>query len=76
MKLDKFRYNEADEIKISQCVFCKHKQSGTKCKAFERIPNEILNNEFDHRIEYPNDNNIQFEANDGVEQETIDKLFE
>ena len=30
------------------CVYCKHHIFGAMCKAFDRIPNEILTGENDH----------------------------
>ena len=32
-----------------------------RCLAFDRIPAEIVNNQFDHRKPYPGDRGIRFE---------------
>ena len=54
------------------CPVCKHFLGRNDrlvwiCKAFpEEIPVEIVDNEFDHRNPYPNDNGIQFEIEDGI----------
>lgn len=51
---------------LSQCAFCTRKQPGTRCKAFpDGIPAEILQNRFDHRLNYPGDNGVTFEALEG-----------
>lgn len=54
---------------MHQCAFCKHYQ-GNKgvtclCSAFpEGIPDEIINNEFDHKQPYPGDHNIHWEQSE------------
>jgi hypothetical protein len=51
----------------SQCDICKHRREGWTCQAFpDGIPEQIQNNEHDHRQPYPGDNGIQFEP---IEQE-------
>lgn len=75
MQSGKFSWKDKLEVKISQCAFCKHKQMGKICLAFNIIPDEILSNSIDHRQVYPGDNNIQFEPNEGVNSEDIDYLF-
>ena len=74
--MSKFEWMPED-VKISQCAFCSNKLHGKICKAFlNGIPDEILNNQFDHRNAYSGDNGIQFEANDGVDISDVDRLFE
>ena len=51
-------------IQIASCYQCKHKLDGLRCKAFEKIPSEIIKGDNDHRKPYPGDNGIQFEALD------------
>jgi len=47
---------------ISQCLRCKHKRFDNKCAAFpDRIPDEILLNEFDHREPWPGDGGVRFQ---------------
>ena len=51
------------QITLSQCLQCKHKRFDNKCEAFtDRIPDAILNNEFDHRERYPGDGGVRFQA--------------
>ncbi|MGV8164637.1 MAG: hypothetical protein ACLKAK_07255 [Alkaliphilus sp.] len=52
-----------------QCVRCKHFSAeepedfiGSKCKAFPRIPREILEGKRDHRQPFPGDGGIRFES--------------
>ena len=53
------------QLEASQCSFCKHNGSDWNCTAFpEEIPDEILSNEFDHRLPHPGDNGVRFEPND------------
>lgn len=49
-------------IPIMRCMICAHLMEGTECKAFKKIPDEILIGTVDHRKPYPGDNGIQFEA--------------
>jgi hypothetical protein len=51
-----------------QCVRCKHfiikpppDHIGSSCKAFKRIPREILDGKHDHRFPFPGDGGIRFE---------------
>ncbi len=48
-----------------KCVFCKHfieRKGPFSCKAFPSgIPEDILQDGFDHSKPYPNDNGIMFE---------------
>lgn len=48
---------------IPPCWTCKHKHlTGPTCEAFpEKIPDEILTGEHQHREPYPGDNGIQYE---------------
>ena len=44
------------------CNSCKHYILGTvSCKAFERIPDEVLNCENDHKLPIAGDHGIQWE---------------
>ncbi len=51
-----------------QCARCKHLSSespadgiGSKCKAFSRIPQEILEGKHDHKLPFPGDRGVRFE---------------
>ncbi|MBT9174344.1 MAG: hypothetical protein DDT21_02758 [Syntrophomonadaceae bacterium] len=51
-----------------QCVRCRHWSLerpkdfiGSKCKAFQRIPREILEGKHDHRRPFSGDGGIRFE---------------
>ena len=54
---------------VHQCAFCKH-YKGNKgvtclCTAFpEGVPEEIINNKFDHRHSYPGDHGIRWEQSE------------
>nr|PZN08600.1 MAG: hypothetical protein DIU64_10235 [Caldicoprobacter oshimai] len=56
-----------------QCVRCKYWMGiaedfiGSSCKAFKRIPREILEGKHDHRLPFPGDNGIRFEPIDEEE---------
>lgn len=53
------------------CIDCRHYRRHLKCAAFpERIPDEILEGEHDHREPYPGDNGIQYEPLPDTEPET------
>ena len=43
------------------CLECKHYKSEWKCKAFEKIPEEIINGNNPHTEPFKGDNGIQFE---------------
>jgi hypothetical protein len=64
---DRFTWNERSgypEVIVPQCQSCKHKNEGDgwpSCTAFDRIPAEILTNEFDHTKRYPGDGGIRYE---------------
>lgn len=47
----------------AQCFTCKHfdRQDGLSCSAFDRIPGEILDMNFDHRKPYPGDQGVRWE---------------
>lgn len=56
-------------IPNTQCAFCKHfrgdDRTGNFCDAFpdgDGIPQEIIDNDFDHRQPHKGDHGIQFEA--------------
>ena len=69
---------EADEssdgIIEAQCNFCKHLKRGTvTCIAFpERIPDQILSNQWDHTSPIEGDHGIQFEPNRAGEATIIE----
>lgn len=47
----------------SQCDVCAHRRAGKTCDAFpDGIPEEVFSNERDHRMPYPGDGGIRFEA--------------
>ena len=59
-------------ISVPNCLSCKHfiesfptppgeEATWMRCLAFDRIPAEIVNNQFDHRKPYPGDRGIRFE---------------
>jgi hypothetical protein len=49
------------------CYYCQH-SNGRTCSAFPtRIPDEILDGEYDHRYPFPGDNGIRFQLLEGWE---------
>jgi len=60
---------------IPSCPFCKHLDYDNlnehgfhhRCKAFQKIPMEILQGEHQHDTPYPGDNGITFERADADE---------
>lgn len=70
-----FTYQTDQEFNVSQCAYCKHKGKGAYCDAFDEIPMDILRNKVDHRKPIEGDRNIQFEPNNGVKSEQLDRLF-
>lgn len=48
-------------IELPQCAFCKNYEEKQKCKAYDKIPNEIWNNSIIHSIKYKQKNEILFE---------------
>ncbi len=78
-KTDRFMWD--DGILVSQCMLCKHRSDDADeqvCDAFPKgIPDEIIANEFDHRDKWtkkPGDKGIQFEARDGVSDESLEMI--
>ena len=52
-----------EQIGIVQCEKCKHGRVPGKCDAFpDGVPLEIAAGEHDHRVPFPGDNGIRFEA--------------
>ena len=49
------------DVGFPQCNTCVHKLEILSCKAFPKIPSEILSGEHDHRKPFKNDNGIRFE---------------
>ena len=50
-------------VSLTPCRTCKHRTGPMTCEAFDvTIPMPILKGEFDHKLPYPNDNGIQYEA--------------
>ena len=61
-------------IYVHQCALCRHLTPneptgrGRTCTAFPQgIPQEILQNRFDHRKPYPGDHGIRFQAEEDLE---------
>ncbi len=53
--------SQPGEMGFTQRVMCQHRQEARKCVAFpDGIPQEIIDNEFDHRKPYPGDRGIRF----------------
>jgi len=53
-------------LSIPRCFSCRHYQGpepsgGFKCAAFERIPQEILDNEVDHTKPFKGDRGVRYE---------------
>jgi len=63
---DEFKEVEKKYIKDTfgefQCDGCRHYLGGPQCRAFERIPHDILDGTHDHRTPYPGDRGIRWEA--------------
>lgn len=61
-RADRFSF-DPNGVVWSQCVFCKHKHSGSgTCNAFpDGIPMPILTNDADHREWYPGDHGVRYE---------------
>ncbi len=58
---DRFLISD-DDIRLTQCILCKHYTEQKRCEAFPNgIPEAIWENKFDHRMPYRGDNGIQFE---------------
>lgn len=56
------------------CDLCKHRLDGfpANCKAYPLgIPKGIVTGVYDHRSAQPGDQNVQFEAKDGVTKEEV-----
>lgn len=65
--MNKFLYENKDEIKSCICPSCKNWFGSDRCKAFpdkSGIPNEILVGENDHKKPFQGDNGIQYEKFD------------
>lgn len=73
---EKFIYDKIEQVKMSQCIYCKHKGNGKYCDAFDTIPQDILDNKTDHRQPIKGDRGIQFEPNKGIDPKRLDRLFE
>lgn len=46
---------------IIVCYTCKHYTGNMRCKAFDKIPDDILIGKNDHRQAYPGDKGIRYE---------------
>lgn len=60
---------------VAQCWYCRHLAvgAGWRCAAFpEGVPRVIVENAHDHRIEYPGDRGVRFEAKEGTEELAAD----
>jgi hypothetical protein len=57
-------------VVVSQCRLCRHAAlgpAGAACKAFpSHIPDEILQNEADHRLPFEGDDGVRFEPRPDV----------
>lgn len=55
-------------MQSQQCLECRHYLGEAMCAAFpEKIPEEIMTDEFDHIRPYPGDHGIQFEPQPGYD---------
>jgi len=60
---ERHHIDEMQVIQVTPCRTCKHRTGPMTCEAFDvTIPMPILKGEFDHKLPYPNDNGIQYEA--------------
>jgi hypothetical protein len=53
---------------IKQCFQCVHfdrTPGELRCAAFDEIPDDLLDNSFDHRNPHPDDRGVQFKAAKG-----------
>ena len=63
---ERFTWFENDVV-FSQCVYCENLRPYKTCLAYqEGIPQEIINNDVDHRQPYKGDNGIQFKKAKGM----------
>jgi hypothetical protein len=62
--LDRFSWDDDDELEISPCLSCVHKHTtGATCTAFPTgIPDDILLTRHDHRTRYKGDHGIRYQA--------------
>jgi hypothetical protein len=68
---------EPSHTSLSQCIFCINKDRDSRvesgaatCAAFPQgIPRPILSNDYDHRVAYPGDGGVRFEARPGTNWE-------
>lgn len=61
-----------------QCLRCKHftPKYGFSCSAFDRIPNEIIDMDFDHRKPYPGDKGIRWEPKEPGVKNPFDEFLD
>ena len=53
--------SQANELDVSQCFYCKHKNKDQGCKAFpDMIPEDIIYNKHSHTKPYPGDHGVRF----------------
>jgi hypothetical protein len=71
---DKFVWEPGDLEVLGQCLSCVHKHGGANtCDAYPGgVPEPITWGEVDHRLPYPGDHGVRFEAVPGVD---IDKVW-
>jgi hypothetical protein len=69
--------SDGSGITMTQCLSCIHLVKGSRtCKAFpSQIPEEIIENRFDHRRPYPDDEGIRFEPRPGVPEAYLTSLY-
>lgn len=55
-------------MQSNQCLLCVHYRGEIQCDAFpDRIPEEVMTGEHDHREPYPGDHGIRFEPLRGTD---------
>jgi hypothetical protein len=70
---------DAGDLVVSQCQLCRHRArpaSFPVCKAFPgAIPQELLDNEADHRRPFEGDDGVRFEPRDGASTAALLNLY-
>lgn len=61
VRVDRFGWQRRD-VEVSPCAACRHWKGNAVCDAFpDKVPDEILKGDNNHRSPYPGDHGIQFE---------------